>query len=86
MNFYQVPGDETSCMDVRMQREGLVAGSQPAVVRLVDYYQPGKFSNHITCFSLNDVVRSVHSHIDTCSCKKRKLTADENFVRHISKA
>ncbi|XP_045202749.2 CD109 antigen-like [Mercenaria mercenaria] len=36
--FEEIPGDEETCITMRMQREGLVAGSQPAVVKLYDYY------------------------------------------------
>lgn len=32
---------ESVCVTVTMQRVGLVAGTQPAVVKLYDYYRPG---------------------------------------------
>ncbi|WAQ97873.1 CD109-like protein [Mya arenaria] len=46
-NYYfdEVPSDEESCFKVEMQRVGLVAGSQPGVVSLSDYYEP---SNAVT--------------------------------------
>lgn len=39
--FFQVPSEKT-CVTISMQRQGAVVGSQPAVVKLYDYYQPGK--------------------------------------------
>ncbi|KAL4229795.1 hypothetical protein ACF0H5_010186 [Mactra antiquata] len=34
----QVPGNETSCITVHMQRQNLVANTQPGTVKLYDYY------------------------------------------------
>ncbi|XP_060565119.1 C3 and PZP-like alpha-2-macroglobulin domain-containing protein 8 [Ruditapes philippinarum] len=64
--FDEIPGDIGTCIQVRMQREGLVVGSQPAVVKLSDYYKP---ENHAYSLYQPRLLKDAN----VCSLLKKEL-------------